>query len=70
MSNTTTKRFYSVTDAAIEAGCTTSFIRQKLRSGAIKGEKVGVRAWIIPSSQLRFLKQNPGKTVGRPRIGK
>jgi excisionase family DNA binding protein len=47
------KTFYTVTEAADNAGCTVSYIRQLLRAGKLKGEKVGDRAWLIPLTEVK-----------------
>ena len=43
------KRLGSVKDAAMELGCTESYVRMLCREGALAGVlKVGLRDWIIP----------------------
>jgi hypothetical protein len=63
------KNYYTVTQAAIEAGCTVSYVRKLLREKIISGEKLGQRAWVIHANQLAKLKQSPTGKPGRPRIG-
>jgi hypothetical protein len=64
------KKYYTVTQAAQEAGCTVSYVRRLLRLKIISGEKLGERAWVIPVNQLEKLRCAPEGKPGRPRIGK
>lgn len=59
------ERLLSVREAAEYLGVTDGRIRQLLRDGTIRGQKVGVQFWLIPESQLIPLKE-PSK-IGRPR---
>ena len=63
-------KYFTVTQSAEMAGCTVSYVRQLLRSGAISGEKVGDRAWLIPAKEIENLKKSPTGKAGRPRIEK
>jgi excisionase family DNA binding protein len=64
------ENFYTVAQAARLAGCTVSYVRQRLRDQSIFGEKIGERAWLIPKNQLEKLKTSPTGKQGRARIGK
>lgn len=59
--------FIGVTEAAQIIGVTDGRVRQLLRSGDLRGQKVTDKAWIIPVDEVeRFRKLPPGK--GRARI--
>ncbi len=60
--------FFGVTEAAAEIGITPSRLRQMLRAGLAKGEKIAPRAWLLPKKEVDRLKKNPSKR-GRPRTG-
>lgn len=62
------KEFLSVSEAAKALGCTVGRIRQMLRKGNLKGQKLNERAWVVDPASLRKNAANP-PTVGRPRIG-
>lgn len=56
----------SVTTAAEVIGCTVSRVRQLLRDGELKGEKLGPRAWAVSRVAAEKLAAKPAAT-GRPR---
>lgn len=56
----------SVTAAAEIIGCTTGRVRQLLRDGALRGAKLGVRAWAVSRVDAEKLGKNPSP-LGRPR---
>jgi DNA-directed RNA polymerase specialized sigma24 family protein len=56
----------SATTAAEIIGCTTGRVRQLLRDGAIRGKKIGERAWAVSRVDAEKLAETPAKT-GRPR---
>jgi len=64
-------KFLTVTQAAEKVGCTVGYLRKLLRSEQIVGQKIGERAWIIPSWQVDVLEKGSltGK-AGRPRVKK
>ena len=53
--------------AATEIGITEGRLRQMLRSGEARGEKMGW-VWLVPRSEVERIKKNPSKK-GRPRTG-
>jgi len=55
-----------VTAAAKIIGCTTGRVRQLLRDGALRGVKLGERAWVVSRVDAEKLGKSPAKT-GRPR---
>jgi excisionase family DNA binding protein len=63
-------KYHTVTEAAELAGCTVSYVRRLLRHKHIEGEKIGLRAWIIPHDQIQKLKVSPTGKAGKPRIQK
>mgnify|MGYP001199890953 CR=1 FL=1 len=56
----------SVSAAAEIIGCTTGRVRQLLRDGMLRGEKLGARAWAVSRVDASKLARTPAKT-GRPR---
>lgn len=52
--------YLSTPDAARELGLTEGRIRQMLRAGEIRGEKLGRRLWAIPSAEVDRLKRERG----------
>lgn len=60
--------YFGVTEAAEEIGITPSRLRQMLRAGIAKGEKVAPRAWLLARKEVDRLKKTPSKR-GRPRRG-
>lgn len=63
----TKPKFYTVTQAAESSGVTVSYVRQLLRAGKLRGEKIGERAWILPSNQVEVLCAKAKSNLGRPR---
>lgn len=61
------KAFLSVQEAAEFIGCTVGRIRQMLRSGELKGQKLSERAWVVDPNSVKKVAENP-HSVGRPRI--
>lgn len=57
-----------VTEAAQIIGVTPSRVRQLLRAGELKGEKLGPRAWAITRKEVERAKADV-PTLGRPRSG-
>ena len=51
---------FTVTEAARKAGCTVSYVRRLLRSGAIEGQKLGSWLWILEESEIRKLRKSLG----------
>jgi excisionase family DNA binding protein len=64
------KNYMTVEQAASEAGCTVSYVRQLIRANIILAERFGRRAWVIPVNQLEKLQNSPTGKKGKPRIGK
>lgn len=62
------KAFLSVQEAASLVGCTVGRIRQMLRKGDLKGQKLSERAWVVDPQSVRKIAANP-HSVGRPRVG-
>lgn len=60
--------FLSVDEAARLLGCTTGRIRQMLRSGELKGEKLNERAWAVSKDSAQKAAEKT-HSRGRPRIG-
>lgn len=56
----------SATDAAEIIGCTTGRVRQLLRDGMLRGQKLGKRAWAVSRVDAEKLATKPA-TTGRPR---
>lgn len=56
----------SVSQAAEIIGCSTGRVRQLLRDGLIRGEKLGPRAWVVSRVDAQKMAVTPAKT-GRPR---
>lgn len=56
----------SVTTAAQIIGCTVGRVRQLLRSGELRGEKLGERAWAVSRVHAEKIAKKPAST-GRPR---
>jgi excisionase family DNA binding protein len=67
MRKTAKQKFYTVTQAAESSGVTVSYVRQLLRAGKLQGEKIGERAWILPSNQIDVLRIKATSGIGRPR---
>lgn len=59
----------SVSRAAEIIGCTTGRVRQLLREEALRGKKLGERAWAVSRVDAEKLAESPAKT-GRPRKSK
>lgn len=55
----------TLTDAARELGLDVSTLRYRLQRGAMRGDKVGPRMWMIPVEEIERL-----KTVGRMKPGR
>lgn len=68
MIDMTKTRMYTVQEAAEASGLTHGRICQLLRSGEIKGQKVGRLMWLIPESEVRRIAERGGGP-GRPRSG-
>lgn len=62
-------QYVTVPEAAKLIGITPGRLCQMLRAGDAKGYKAGPRAWLMPKSEVRRLKNKP-QTTGRPRVGK
>ncbi len=56
----------SVTAAAQIIGCTSGRVRQLLRDGALRGAKLGERAWAVSRIDAEKMAHNPSP-LGRPR---
>ena len=55
----------TLTEAARELGLDPSTLRYRLQRGAMRGDKVGPRAWLIPREEIERL-----KAVGRMKPGR
>ncbi len=59
--------FLSVGEAAAAIGITTGYVRQLLIKGELKGQKLGIRTWAIPISEVERFQEQPLPKTGRPR---
>ena len=59
----------TVQEAAVELGITVRGVQERLRRGAMQGERVTPRLWLIPRGEVERWKvlgrQRPGRKPGR-----
>lgn len=58
-------RFLSVPEAAAELGVSVGRVRKLLREERIVGQKLGIKTWAIPATEVKRFKKIPRPT-GRP----
>lgn len=57
----------TVSQAAVEIGCSSANLRAAIERGALKATKYGPRAWMIERAEVeRYKSENKGN-VGRPK---
>jgi excisionase family DNA binding protein len=61
------RKYYTVSQAAELAGCTSSYVRRLLRANKVEGLKVGERAWILSEEEIEKLKESPTGRHGHHR---
>ncbi|MBW1842444.1 MAG: helix-turn-helix domain-containing protein [Deltaproteobacteria bacterium] len=60
-----TKRIYTVTEFSDELGVPQSSVRRWLKTGELRGTKMG-KKWLIPASELNRILNPPPIDAARP----